>query len=82
MFVEDESCPVYDTDNEKDVEHVPKYDSDGDELVYEDEEVCLHDVGKSLVIQRVLKVAPSKSIDDDSLYGGPHGWKNGCYLCT
>nr|GFC96737.1 hypothetical protein [Tanacetum cinerariifolium] len=38
MFVEDESCPVYDTDNEKDVEHVPKYDSDGDELVYEDEE--------------------------------------------
>ncbi|GKA79494.1 reverse transcriptase domain-containing protein [Tanacetum coccineum] len=66
MFVEDESCPVYDTDNEEDAEPTPKYDSDGDELVYEDEEVCLPDVGESLVIQRVLSVTPSKSIDDDS----------------
>nr|GEZ65747.1 reverse transcriptase domain-containing protein [Tanacetum cinerariifolium] len=66
MFVKDESCPVYDTDNEKDVEPAPKYDSDGHELVYEDEKVCLLDVGESLVIQRVLNVAPSKSIDDDS----------------
>nr|GEU73953.1 hypothetical protein [Tanacetum cinerariifolium] len=53
MFVEDESCPVYDTDNEKDVKHAPKYDFDGDELVYEDEEVCLPDVGESLVIRGV-----------------------------
>ncbi|GKE60278.1 hypothetical protein Tco_1510645, partial [Tanacetum coccineum] len=63
MLVEEESCPVYDIDNEEDAERAPKYDSDGDELVYEDEEVCL---GESLVIQRVLSVAPSKSINDDS----------------
>ncbi|GJW83441.1 hypothetical protein Tco_0156586 [Tanacetum coccineum] len=66
MLVEEEPCPVYDTDNEEDAEPAPKYDSDGDELVYEDEEVCLPDVGESLVTQRVLSVAPSKSIDDDS----------------
>nr|GEU34606.1 RNA-directed DNA polymerase, eukaryota [Tanacetum cinerariifolium] len=35
---EDESCPVYDTDNEKDVEPASKYDIDEDELVTEDEE--------------------------------------------
>nr|GEW39652.1 RNA-directed DNA polymerase [Tanacetum cinerariifolium] len=37
-----ESCLVYDTDNEEDAEPAPKYDSDRDELVYEDEEgkVC------------------------------------------
>nr|GEV38011.1 hypothetical protein [Tanacetum cinerariifolium] len=67
MFVEDESCPVYNTNNEKDVERAPKNDFNRDDLVYEDEEVCLPDVGESLVIQRVLNVAPSKSIDDDSL---------------
>ncbi|GJZ07657.1 hypothetical protein Tco_0541450 [Tanacetum coccineum] len=50
MLAEEESCPVYDTDNEEDAEPAPKYDSDGDELVYEDEEVCLPDVGESLVI--------------------------------
>nr|GEY13061.1 putative reverse transcriptase domain-containing protein [Tanacetum cinerariifolium] len=71
MFVEDESCPVYDTDNEKDVEPAPEYDFDGDELMYEDEKVCLLNVGESLVIQWVLNVAPSKSIDDDSWH-----WNN------
>ncbi|GKB87652.1 hypothetical protein Tco_0959924 [Tanacetum coccineum] len=50
MFVEDVSCPVYDTNNEEDAEPAPKYDYDGDELVYEDEEVSLPDVGESLVI--------------------------------
>nr|GEW85042.1 reverse transcriptase domain-containing protein [Tanacetum cinerariifolium] len=78
MFVEDESCPVYDIGNEKDVEPAPKYDFNGDDLVYEDEEVCLHDVGESLVIQRVLNVAPSKFIDDDSWC-----WNNiFCPKCT
>nr|GFB89173.1 protein starmaker-like isoform X1 [Tanacetum cinerariifolium] len=43
MFVENELCPVYDTDNKKNVEPAPKYDSDVDELVYEDEEMCLPD---------------------------------------
>nr|GEX85670.1 hypothetical protein [Tanacetum cinerariifolium] len=125
MLVEEKSCHVYDTDNKKDREPAPKYDSDGDELVYEDEEVCglalkvekkqknkgkikanpysykeclnqktisyveeerefiyntdgndvdkfpkfklLHtDQGESLIIHRVLSVAPSKPIDDDS----------------
>ncbi|GJT66009.1 hypothetical protein Tco_1017489 [Tanacetum coccineum] len=59
MVVEDESCLVYDTDNEEDAEPAPKYDSDGDELVYEDEEACLPDVGESLVIQRALNVDAS-----------------------
>ena len=40
MFMEDESYPIYDTDNEEDAEPTPKYDSDGDELVYGVEEVC------------------------------------------
>ncbi|GJZ22662.1 reverse transcriptase domain-containing protein [Tanacetum coccineum] len=48
MLVEEESCPVYDTDNEEDAEPAPKYDLDGDELVFEDEEVCLLDVGNSI----------------------------------
>nr|GEV96648.1 reverse transcriptase domain-containing protein [Tanacetum cinerariifolium] len=48
------------------------------ELVYEDEEVCLPDVGESLVIHRVLNVAPSKSIEDDSWH-----WNNiFCTKCT
>nr|GEW55176.1 putative reverse transcriptase domain-containing protein [Tanacetum cinerariifolium] len=64
MLVEEESCPVYDTDNKKDAEHAPKYDSDRDELVYKDEEVCLHDVGESLVIQRALNVDASKTDND------------------
>ncbi|GKF36669.1 hypothetical protein Tco_0113427, partial [Tanacetum coccineum] len=77
----DESCPVYDTDNEEDE------DGDEEEVVYTDNEEeseviydtgrndvedspkfeLLHsDQGKSLVIQQVLSVAPSKSIDDNS----------------
>nr|GEZ30464.1 reverse transcriptase domain-containing protein [Tanacetum cinerariifolium] len=67
--------PVYGTDKEKDVVPTPKYDSDGDELVYEDEEVCLPDVDESLVIQRVVNVAPSKSFDDDS-------WRYNNIFCT
>ncbi|GJZ38298.1 hypothetical protein Tco_0584489 [Tanacetum coccineum] len=39
MLVEEESCPVYYIDNEEDAEPAPKYDSDVDELVYEDEEL-------------------------------------------
>nr|GEV41452.1 hypothetical protein [Tanacetum cinerariifolium] len=31
--IREESCPIYDTDNEEDAEHAPKYDFDGDELV-------------------------------------------------
>ncbi|GKE18508.1 hypothetical protein Tco_1426085 [Tanacetum coccineum] len=66
MLVEEESCHVYDIDNEEDVETGPKYDSDGDELVYEDEEVCLPNVGASLVIQRALNVDASKT--DNNLW--------------
>nr|GEX00805.1 F-box domain, galactose oxidase, beta-propeller [Tanacetum cinerariifolium] len=50
MLGEEESCPVYDTNNEDDAEPAPKYDFDRDELVYEDEEVCLHDVGNSFLV--------------------------------
>nr|GEV20984.1 hypothetical protein [Tanacetum cinerariifolium] len=49
MFVEDESCLVYNTDNAEDVKPAPKYDFDSDELVFEDEEVCLLDVGNSIL---------------------------------
>nr|GEX63235.1 putative reverse transcriptase domain-containing protein [Tanacetum cinerariifolium] len=66
MLVEEESCHVYDTDNEEDVEPAPKYDSNGDELVYEDKEVCLPDVGESLVIQQDLNVNVSKT--DNNLW--------------
>nr|GEU42865.1 reverse transcriptase domain-containing protein [Tanacetum cinerariifolium] len=34
-FFEEESYPVYDTNNEEDAKPAPKYDSDGDELMYE-----------------------------------------------
>ncbi|GKA76938.1 retrovirus-related pol polyprotein from transposon TNT 1-94 [Tanacetum coccineum] len=81
MFVKDESCPVYDTDNKEDE------DGDEDEVVYtdnEEESEVIYDTdwndvndspefellhpyqGESLVIQQVLSVAPSKSIDDNS----------------
>ncbi|GKB68988.1 reverse transcriptase domain-containing protein [Tanacetum coccineum] len=45
--------PIYDTDAE------PEVDKPGDELVYPDR-------GEALVIQRVLNVAVSKSVDDNS----------------
>nr|GEV07971.1 reverse transcriptase domain-containing protein [Tanacetum cinerariifolium] len=65
MLVEEESCPVYDTDNEKESEVI--YNTDGndvdDSLKFE---LLYPDQGKSLVIQRVLSVAPSKSINYDS----------------
>nr|GEY67478.1 reverse transcriptase domain-containing protein [Tanacetum cinerariifolium]GEZ27779.1 reverse transcriptase domain-containing protein [Tanacetum cinerariifolium] len=64
VLVAKESCLVYGTDNEEDAESVPNYDFDGDELVYEDEDVCLPDVGESLVIQRALKVDASKTDND------------------
>ncbi|GJS89589.1 hypothetical protein Tco_0772225 [Tanacetum coccineum] len=64
VLVKEESCLVYDTDNEEDAEPAPKYDFDGDELVYEDEEVCLPDVGESLVIKRALNVDVSKTDND------------------
>ncbi|GJX83545.1 RNA-directed DNA polymerase [Tanacetum coccineum] len=51
-FVHDDACLIYDTD--ADVE----LDEPGDELVYPDH-------GEALVIQRVLNVTVSKSIDDN-----------------
>ncbi|GJV19738.1 hypothetical protein Tco_1368758 [Tanacetum coccineum] len=57
-LVSDDACPIYDTDAE------PEVDEPGDELVYPDH-------GEALVIQRVLNVAVSKSVDDNSwLHGG------------
>nr|GFB09989.1 reverse transcriptase domain-containing protein [Tanacetum cinerariifolium] len=65
MLVEEESCPVYDTDNEEESEVI--YDTDGNDVDDSLEFELLHpNQGESLVIQRVLSVAPSKSIDDDS----------------
>ncbi|GJR35555.1 putative reverse transcriptase domain-containing protein [Tanacetum coccineum] len=52
-FVPDDTCPIYDTDAE------PELDELGDELVYLDR-------GEALVIQRVLNVVVSKSVDDNS----------------
>ncbi|GJS16697.1 RNA-directed DNA polymerase [Tanacetum coccineum] len=52
-FVPDDACPIYDTDV------VPELDEPSDELVYPDR-------GEALVIQRVLNVAVSKSVDDNS----------------
>ncbi|GJV95573.1 putative CCCH-type zinc finger family protein [Tanacetum coccineum] len=46
-------CPIYDTDAE------PEVDEPGDELVYPDRR-------EALVIQRLLNVAVSKSVDDNS----------------
>ncbi|GJS84528.1 hypothetical protein Tco_0751069 [Tanacetum coccineum] len=36
MFVEDESCPVYDTDNEEE-ESMPVYDTDIEDVIEEEE---------------------------------------------
>ncbi|GKA44713.1 reverse transcriptase domain-containing protein [Tanacetum coccineum] len=52
-FVPDDVGSIYDTDAE------PELDEPGDELVYPDR-------GEALVIQRVLNVAVSKSVDDNS----------------
>ncbi|GJR39201.1 reverse transcriptase domain-containing protein [Tanacetum coccineum] len=52
-FVTDDAYPIYDTKAE------PEVDESGDELVYPDR-------GEELVIQRVLNVAVSKSVDDTS----------------
>nr|GEV03542.1 RNA-directed DNA polymerase, eukaryota, reverse transcriptase zinc-binding domain protein [Tanacetum cinerariifolium] len=52
-FIPDDAGPIYDTDAE------PEVDKLGDELVY-------HDRGEALVIQRVLNVAVSKSVYDNS----------------
>ncbi|GJY16226.1 reverse transcriptase domain-containing protein [Tanacetum coccineum] len=52
-FVPDDADPIYDTDA------APELDEPGDELVYPDR-------GEALVIQRVLNVAVSKSVDDNS----------------
>ncbi|GKD18364.1 hypothetical protein Tco_1207522 [Tanacetum coccineum] len=52
-FVPDDAGPIYDTDAE------PEVDKPGDELVYPDRR-------EALVIQRVLNVAVSKSVDDNS----------------
>nr|GEZ24250.1 reverse transcriptase domain-containing protein [Tanacetum cinerariifolium] len=51
-FVPDDACPIYDTNAE------PKVDEPGDELVYPNRR-------EALIIQRVLKVAVSKSVDDN-----------------
>nr|GEV41355.1 reverse transcriptase domain-containing protein [Tanacetum cinerariifolium] len=65
MLVEEESCPIYDTDNEEESEVI--YDTDGNDVDGSLEFELLHpDQGESLVIQRVLSVAPSKSINYDS----------------
>ncbi|GKF69357.1 reverse transcriptase domain-containing protein [Tanacetum coccineum] len=52
-FKPDDADPIYDTEAE------PKLDEPGDELVYPNR-------GEVLVIQRVLNVAVSKSVDDNS----------------
>ncbi|GKB42592.1 reverse transcriptase domain-containing protein, partial [Tanacetum coccineum] len=52
-FVLNDAGPIYKTDAE------PELDKPGDELVYLDR-------GEALVIQRVLNVAVSKSVDDNS----------------
>nr|GEU78914.1 reverse transcriptase domain-containing protein [Tanacetum cinerariifolium] len=51
-FVPDDASPIYDTNTEHEL------DEPGDELVY-------HDHGKALVIQRILNVAISKSVNDN-----------------
>ncbi|GKE51579.1 reverse transcriptase domain-containing protein, partial [Tanacetum coccineum] len=51
-FVPDDASLIYDTDAE------PELDEPGDELVYSDR-------GEALVIQRVLNVVVSKSVDDN-----------------
>ncbi|GJT66616.1 reverse transcriptase domain-containing protein [Tanacetum coccineum] len=53
VFVPDDACLIYDTDAE------PELDKPGDEFVYPDR-------GEALVIQRVLNVAVSKSVNDNS----------------
>nr|GEZ62999.1 hypothetical protein [Tanacetum cinerariifolium] len=74
MLVEEESCPNYETDNEEESEVI--YDTDGNDVDDSPEFELLHpDQGKSLVIQRVLSVTPSKSIDDDS-------WRRNNIFCT
>ncbi|GKA40296.1 RNA-directed DNA polymerase [Tanacetum coccineum] len=52
-FVPDDAGPIYDTEAE------PELDEPGDELVYPDR-------GEALIIQRVLNVVVSKSVDDNS----------------
>nr|GEZ41417.1 reverse transcriptase domain-containing protein [Tanacetum cinerariifolium] len=52
-FVPDDADPIYDTDAE------PDLDEPSDELVYPDRQ-------KALVIQRLLNVVDSKSVDDNS----------------
>nr|GEX87104.1 ribonuclease H-like domain-containing protein [Tanacetum cinerariifolium] len=65
MLVQEESCPIYDTDNEEESEVI--YDTYGNDVDDSPKFELLHtDQGDSLVIQRVLSVAPSKSIYDDS----------------
>ncbi|GJW52999.1 reverse transcriptase domain-containing protein [Tanacetum coccineum] len=54
-FVPDDADPIYDTDA------APEVDEPGDELVYPDR-------GEALVIQRVLNVAVSKYVDDNSWF--------------
>nr|GFC49902.1 nucleotide-binding alpha-beta plait domain-containing protein [Tanacetum cinerariifolium] len=65
MLVEEESCPVYDTDNEEESKVI--YDTYGNDVDDSPKFELLHtDQGDLLVIQQVLSVAPSKSINDDS----------------
>ncbi|GKD16667.1 reverse transcriptase domain-containing protein [Tanacetum coccineum] len=52
-FVPDDAGPIYDTDAE------PEFDEPANQLVYLDH-------GEALVIQRVLDMAVSKSVDDNS----------------
>nr|GFA45957.1 putative reverse transcriptase domain-containing protein [Tanacetum cinerariifolium]GFA45967.1 putative reverse transcriptase domain-containing protein [Tanacetum cinerariifolium] len=74
MLVEEVSCPIYGTDNEEESEVI--YDTDGNDVYNSPEFELLHpDQGESLVIQRVLSVAPFKSIDDDS-------WRRNNMFCT
>lgn len=47
-------------------ETTQKYDSDRHEVAYEEAEVVQAEHRESLVIQRVLNVVVSKSLDDDS----------------
>ncbi|GKA47369.1 reverse transcriptase domain-containing protein, partial [Tanacetum coccineum] len=54
-FVHDDVGPIYDTEAE------PELDEPGDELVYPDR-------GEALVIERVLNVVVSKSVDENSWF--------------
>ncbi|GJV17189.1 cyclic nucleotide-binding domain-containing protein [Tanacetum coccineum] len=54
VWVEEESCPVYNTDNEEDADPVPKYDFDGAELRLPNLLMMIHIVGITFFVPSVL----------------------------